>query len=76
MMTGLAITLGLLVIEVFLFLICYYKSKQPVDPANPRILPYTAIMILLALAIFATLAHVVSVVTGQQVEPRKPKGMR
>jgi heme/copper-type cytochrome/quinol oxidase subunit 2 len=74
--SGFIITVIVLLVELALFAFCYFQSKKPVDPLKPRIIPYALIMVVLAAAILATLAHIVSVVTGQQVEPRRPKGMR
>lgn len=70
------ITLAVLAVELALFLVCLYRARQPVDPLRPRLLPYNLIMIFLAVAIFATLAHIVSLYTGQQLMPRRGKGMR
>ncbi len=72
----LIITSIILLIEVALFTVCFFQSKKPADPLKPRVIPYALIMILLVGAILATLAHMVSLVTGQQLQPRKPKGMR
>jgi hypothetical protein len=72
----LIITSIVLLIEIVLFAVCYFQSQKPADPLKPRVIPYALIMILLVGAILATLAHMVSLVTGQQLAPRKPKGMR
>jgi len=71
----LAITVGVLIAEIICVVVCYYKAKQPVDPLNPRIFPYAFAMVMLSLAVLATLAHVISLVTGQQVQPRRRRGM-
>lgn len=76
MTSQLTITLLVLAVEVALFLVCFLQVRRPVDPLRPRMLPYNVIMILLAVAIFATLAHVVSLLSGQQLMPRRGKGMR
>ena len=72
----LIITVIILLVEFVLFGICYIQSKKPVDPLKPRIIPYALVMIILAAAILATAAHIVSILTGEQVQPRRPKGMR
>lgn len=76
MTTQLAITLVILAAEIGLFLFCLVRVRQPVDPLRPRLLPYNVIMIFLTVAIFATLAHIISLVTGHQLAPRRGKGMR
>ena len=76
MTTNLIITLLVLTAEVAVFLLCLVRARRPIDPLRPRLIPYNLIMILLAVAIFATLAHIVSLVTGQQLMPRRGKGMR
>jgi len=69
------ITLGVLVLELLVFGLCYVRAKQPPNPMKPRLLPYALIMIFLGLAVFATTAHVISVTTGHQLMPRnKMKG--
>ena len=76
MTTQLAITLLILAAEVALFLVCLVRVRKPVDPLRPRLIPYNVVMIFLTVAIFATLAHVISLLTGHQLEPRRGKGMR
>lgn len=72
----LIITLLLLAAEVGLFVLCVIVSRRPIDPLKPRLIPYNIIMIFLAVAIFATIAHVISLLSGQQLMPRQRKGMR
>jgi hypothetical protein len=75
--TELIVTLGLLVVEILLFLLCYVRMKQPPNPMKPRLLPYGLISIFLTLAVFVTIAHTVSVVTGHRLEAKnKMKGQR
>ncbi len=74
--TQLIVTVIILLVEFALFGICYVQSKKPADPLKPRLIPYALIMVILSAVILATLAHIVSVVTGEQVQPRRPKGMR
>ena len=73
----LIITLTVLFAELVVFAICYVRTKQPPNLAKPRILPYGLIMLFLGLAVFVTVAHTVSVVTGHRVEGRtKMKGQQ
>jgi hypothetical protein len=76
MTSPLAITIGVLVLELALFGLCVLRARRPVDPLRPRLLPYNIIMILLFLAILATAAHIVTLVTGHQLMPRQRKGIR
>lgn len=72
----LIVTGTILLVEIALVLFCYIQTKKPVDPLKPRLIPYPLLMIVLVAAILATVAHIVSLLTGQQVQPRRPKGMR
>lgn len=65
--TDLLVTLGALVLEIVVIMVCRRKSMQPADPARPRLLPYNTIMIFVAVGVLMTLAHLVAVVTGQPV---------
>lgn len=76
MTTHLAITFLVLAGEIVLFVLCLRQARKPIDPLRPRLLPYNLIMILLAVAVMATLAHIISLMTGQQLMPRRGKGMR
>jgi hypothetical protein len=71
----LAITVGILLAELGLFAFCYHQAKQPPNPAKPRLINYGLVMLILTLLFLATLAHVVSLVTGKQVEPRRRRGL-
>ncbi len=75
-MIELAITVGVLIVEIILLAFCLIQSKKPADPLKPRMIPYAFLIVVLVAAILATVAHIVSLVTGQQVQPRRPKGMR
>ena len=75
-MTSLQITIAVLVAEITLFALCVLAARQPVDPLRPRLMPYNLIMILLFVAILATTAHIISLMTGHQLMPRRGKGMR
>ena len=71
----LLITIGVLLIEIAVFVLCTVLSGRPPDPNRPRLFPYALTMIMLALAIFVTVAHTMSVVTGHRIEGRtKMKG--
>lgn len=75
-MTSLQITIAVLVVEIALFALCLWRGRQPIDPLRPRLIPYNVIMILLFVAILATTAHIISLMTGNQLMPRRGKGMR
>ena len=75
-MTSLQITIAVLVVEIALFALCVLAARRPIDPLRPRLMPYTLIMILLFVAIRATTAHIISLMTGHQLMPRRGKGMR
>lgn len=68
-----AITVGVLVLEIAIFAGCYVVQKRPPNPARPRLIPYSGIMTFLAVVMLATAAHVISLGTGQQVTPRTQK---
>ena len=76
MTNSMLITLLVLAAEIGLFVFCLIRTRRPIDPLKPRMLPYNLILIILAVAIFATLAHIISLLTGQQLLPRQRKGMR
>jgi hypothetical protein len=77
MNTELLVTLGVLAFEGYLMRLFYVRAKRPVDPRRPRILPYGALLLFLGLAAIVTSAHVISVVTGHQLEARnKMKGQQ
>lgn len=75
-MTSLHITIAVLVLELALFFLCVMLGRRPADPLRPRIIPYNAIMIFLFVAMLATAAHIVSLVTGHQLMPRRKLGIR
>lgn len=74
--SSLTFTLILLAIEVGVFVFCLLRARRPIDPLRPRLINYNLILILLAVVIMATLAHIVSLISGQQLMPRRSKGMR
>jgi len=69
------VTIALVVLEVAILLFCRYQMKRPVNPAKPRMIPYNIIFIVFALALLATLAHLISLLTGHQVQPRRRQGL-
>ena len=71
----LSVTLALLVCTLILLAACILQDRKPVNPAKPRLLPYRLIMLFLIVVILATLAHVVSLVTGTTVMPRRRRGL-
>jgi len=75
-MTSLQITIAVLVVEIALFGLCVRAARRPIDPLRPRLIPYNVIMLALFVAILATTAHVISLMTGNQLMPRRGKGMR
>ena len=75
MSLDLGITLTLIVVEVVGLLWCLHMLRQPPDPSKPRLLPYNLILVFFMVALLATLAHLVSLVTGEQVQPRRRRGM-
>ncbi len=76
MTDGFIITLLVLAAEIALFAFCLHRARQPIDPLRPRLVSYNAIMVFLAVAIMATLAHIISLVSGHQLMPRQRRGMR
>ena len=71
----LAITITILLGEIGLLALCYYRAKQPPNPAKPRLINYALLMVLLSLLCLATLAHTITLITGNQVKPRRRRGM-
>lgn len=76
MTNSMMITLLVLAAEIGLFIFCIIRTRRPIDPLKPRMIPYNLILIFLTVAIFATLAHIISLLTGHQLMPRQKKGMR
>ena len=69
-MAEMIVTLVVLAIEVGLVLLISHRARQPVNPAKPRIFPYSAATAFLSLAILVTLAHTYSVYTGQRLQAK------
>jgi len=74
--SDLALSAGLLVVELVLFAIFFIRSKHPPTPGQVRVFPYAAALIILVVVIFVTSAHVISLITGTPLQPRRMKGMR
>jgi hypothetical protein len=75
--TELWLTLAALAVEIVLLVLFSFRARQPVNPAKPRILPYTGLIIFLGLAVLVTTAHTVSVYTGKRLEAKnKMKGQQ
>jgi hypothetical protein len=74
--TELTITLGLLAAEVAAMIFFVVQSRKPPIPGRVRVFPYRAATVVTFVLILLTLAHLVSLLTGTQLQPRKPKGMR
>jgi hypothetical protein len=75
MQIELIITSAFLLIELVIIYFFYYKAKQPPDPAKPRMFNYGLLIIFGSLLFIATLAHIVTLVTGKKVKPRRKRGM-
>jgi ABC-type transport system involved in multi-copper enzyme maturation permease subunit len=71
-----AVTLAILVAEIGLLLFCFFQSRKPPIPGKVRVFPYTLAIIVLTLLVFLTVAHLISLLTGTQLQPKRPKGMR
>ena len=63
-------TLIVLALELIIFGVCYWRERKPIEFGKPRLLPYRLIMITMIVLFLGTLAHVVSLLTGQTVTPR------
>jgi hypothetical protein len=70
------LSIGALAVELALLLVVFLYSRKPPVPGKVRVFPYTPAIIFLVILIFLTCAHIISLLTGTQVQPRKPKGMR
>ncbi len=67
---SLYVTIGVLLLEFLVLGICIWQDRKPIDPNRPRLFPYRLLMITMAVFILGTLAHVISLLTGQTVMPR------
>lgn len=70
---NLTVTGALLAGEIIIILVCLLMQRRKVDPARPRLIPYGAIGAFMMVIMLATLAHVVTLVTGHTVMPRTSK---
>jgi hypothetical protein len=69
------ISVGLLVIELAAIVYVRHLQKKPIDPLRPRLIPLNFIFLTLVIAAFATMAHILSILTGVQVAPRRRRGL-
>lgn len=69
-------TLGLLVVEIAVLAYLTYQSRKPPTPGQVRLFPYGALSLVVFVMILLTAAHLVSLLTGTQLQPRRPKGVR
>lgn len=69
------VTVGLLLVEILVFALCYWRERRPVNPNRPRLIPYRLIMMTLIVIFLATIAHTISLATGHTVKPRTKMGM-
>jgi hypothetical protein len=72
---GLTATISVLLVQLVLLGLCYWRARQPANPMKPRLLPYRFLILLLVVTSLATLAHVFALVTGIPVEPRRRRGL-
>jgi hypothetical protein len=71
---GLDVTIGALAVQLVLLAICFWQDRKPVNPAKPRMLPYRLFMLVLLVSSLATLAHLIALLTGNPIEPRRRRG--
>ena len=76
MPTELIISVILLVCEVALLAFFLIQSRRPTIPGKVRVFPYGPAIIFTTVAILLTCAHIISLLTGTQLQPKRPKGMR
>ncbi len=72
---SLTITIGLLVGQLAFLLFCLVQARKPIDPLKPKLLPYRLLILVLVVTSLATIAHLMAVVTGTPVVPRRKMGM-
>lgn len=70
------LSVALLVVELIALAYIRHLQKKPLDPLRPRLVPLNAVFLILVIVAFATLAHVVSILSGVQVKPRSKMGIR
>ena len=71
----LIITLALIVAEAVALYVVMGVLRRPPDPTKPRLIPYNLVAVILMVLLLATLAHLVSMITGEQLQPRRRRGM-
>lgn len=74
-MSQLEITIGLLCLEIAVMVWLYFQGRKQPAPGEVRLFPYRGAAIFVALLILVTGAHLISLLTGTQLKPRRPKGM-
>jgi|GEM_PF-4985449 len=76
MTTELSATIGALVAEIALLVFFFMQGRKKPVPGRVRVFPYTAATVVMMLLILMTTAHLISLLTGTQLTPKRPKGMR
>lgn len=78
MLDSIWVTAGFLAADIIAIFLLLRHLRRPVDARRismiPRSMLNLAILILIVTA-FAIAAHIVSLLTGEQLKPRRPKGM-
>ncbi len=67
-------TLILFACELAVFGLCLWRDRQPPNPAKPRLFPYRLVMLTAIILLLTTLAHIIALVTGNPVLPRRKMG--
>lgn len=67
---GLGITLAVLALAAVILAAATFISHRPVEPGQVRLLPYGGIQFLAIVAIIVTLAHLISLLSGQPFTSR------
>ena len=75
MSSELIISVSVLVAEIVLFAICIVRGKRPPTLGQVRVFPYRLAQMFLIVLILVTAAHVISLITGSSIKPRRMKGM-
>ena len=68
------VTVGVLISELIFLGLCFWREKQPVNLMKPRLISYRLVMLFLLVLMLATLAHIITLVTGHPVMPRRKMG--
>ncbi|MBM3513100.1 MAG: hypothetical protein FJX59_05225 [Alphaproteobacteria bacterium] len=75
---SIALSVALLVADFAAIWGLYKYSKRPIDPLRPRLIPNsvnTFLFLVLVIVSFAIMAHIVSLVTGVQLQPKRKRGL-